>query len=92
MNRVSIGEIKAYLGLDGEEQNKLLAVFLSSAEHTVEKVLRKKIDSRTPEIVKTAILFIVWQLYFHRDNSEFKASEVESTVAVMLSDIRKKEF
>jgi hypothetical protein len=92
MNKVSLGEIKAYLGLDGEEQNKLLAVFLSSAEHLCEKVLRCSITARTPEIVKTAILFIVWQLYFHRDNAEFKAADIESTVAVMLSDIRKKEF
>ena len=92
MNKVSIGEIKAYLGLDGEEQNKLLAVFLSSAEHLCEKVLRKPIDETTPEIAKTAVLYCVWQLYFHRDNSEFKAADIESTVAVMLNDIRKKEF
>ena len=94
MNKVSIGEIKAYLGLDGEEQNKLklLAVLLSSAEHTVEKVLRKPIDETTPEIAKTAVLYCVWQLYFHRDNPEFKAADIESTVAVMLSDIRKREF
>lgn len=92
MNKVSIGEIKTYLGLDGEEQNKLLAVLLSSAEHTVEKVLRKRITEETPEVAKTAILFLVWQLYFHRDDAEFKIASLESTVAVMLSDIRRKEF
>jgi hypothetical protein len=93
MNKVSIGEIKAYLGLDGGGENdKLLAVFLASAEHTVEKVLRAPLTERTPEIAKTAVLYCVWQYYFHRDDSEFKASEVESTVAVMLSDIRKSRF
>jgi hypothetical protein len=92
MNKVSIGEVKAYLGVDGEEQNKLLAVFLTAAEHLCEKVLRCPITARTPEIVKTAILFIVWQLYFHRDEREFKASVLENTVAVMLSGIRKNKF
>jgi hypothetical protein len=92
MNKVTVGEAKRYLGLDGGEQDALLAVFLSAAEHTVEKVLRKPITEDTPEIVKTAVLYCVWQYYFHRDDSEFKASEIEGTVAVMLSDIRKQRF
>jgi hypothetical protein len=92
MNKVTLGEAKQYLGLDGEETNKILSVLLPSAEHIVGKVLRKPIDERTPEIVKAAVLYVVWQLYFNRDNGEFKASEIESTVAVMLSDLRKKEF
>lgn len=92
MNKVSLGELKMYLGIDGEEQNALLSVFNESAEHIVEKVLRKPITEETPEIVKTAILYIVWQLYFHRDDAEFKAAETESTVAVMLSDVRRQEF
>lgn len=92
MNNVTVGEAKRYLGIDGGEQDKLLAVFLSAAEHTVEKVLRAKIDRNTPEIVKMAVLYVVWQLYFHRDDGEFKASDIEATVAVMLSDIRKPRF
>ncbi len=92
MNKTTIGELKRCLGLDGVEQDKLLAVFLSSAEHLVEKVLRQPIDADTPEIVKTAILFTVWQFYFHRDNKEFDTAELESTLAVMLSDLRRKQF
>lgn len=92
MNKTTIGEIKQYLGLDGVEQDKLLAVFLSSAEHLVEKVLRKPIDESTPVIVKTAILFTVWQFYFHRDNIEFDTANLETTLAVMLSDLRGKQF
>jgi len=92
MNKITLTELKNYLGLDGNEQDKLLANFLSTAEHTVEKVLRKKITKRTPEIVRTAVLYIVWQLYFHRDDAEFKMSNIENTVAVMLSDIRRVEF
>ena len=98
------------MGLDaGEnENNKILAVLLSSAEHLVEKVLRRplsrvseanerhgaerSIATDTPETVKTAVLFTVWQLYFHRDNKEFDSAALETTLAVMLSDLRKKEF
>lgn len=87
-----MGEVKQYLGLDGEENNKLLAVILSSAEQLVEKVLRGPIVEDAPEIVKTAVLFTVWQLYFHRDNKEFDLAQLERTLAVMLSDLRKKEF
>ena len=92
MNKVTVAEVKRYLGLDGEEQNELLAAFLAAAEHTVEKVLRNPIDENTPEICRTAILYCVWQYYFHRDNDEFKANELENTLAVMLSDIRKAAF
>jgi len=94
MNKVTIGEVKQYLGLDagGGEDNKLLAVLLSSAEHLVEKVLRQPITEETPEIVKTAVLFTLWQLYFHRDNKEFDEAVLEKTLAVMLSDIRRVEF
>lgn len=92
MNKTTIGEVKRYLGLDGEEVNQILAVLLSAAEHLVEKVLRQPITKRTPEIVKTAVLFTVWQLYFHRDNKEFNSVGLETTLAVMLSDLRKKEF
>lgn len=92
MNKVTVSEAKRYLGLDGEEQDKLLAVFISSAEHLVEKVLRQTINENTPEIVKTAVLFTVWQMYFHRDNKEFDTAGIETTLAVMLSDLRRKEF
>lgn len=92
MNKTTVGEVKRYLGLDGEEVNQILVVLLSAAEHLVEKVLRQSITKRTPEIVKTAVLFTVWQLYFHRDNKEFDSAGLETTLAVMLSDLRKKEF
>jgi len=92
MNKVTIAEAKRYLGLDGEEQNALLSAFLKAAEHTVEKVLREPITEKTPEVARTAVLYVVWQYYFHRDDGEFRVNEVEKTVAVMLSDIRKARF
>jgi hypothetical protein len=92
MNRITVGDVKRYLGLDGEENNQVLAVLLPAAEHLVEKVLRKPIKKNTSEIVKTAVLFTVWQLYFHRDNKEFDPAGLENTLAIMLSDLRRKEF
>jgi hypothetical protein len=92
MSKVTIGEIKTYLGIDGEDYDKILSVFLDTAVHTVEKVLRRNITEDMSPVVKTAIMYIVWQLYFHRDEQEFKINEVEQTVAIMLSDIRKAEF
>ena len=92
MIQVTIGEIKTYLGIDGEDYDKILSVFLDTAVHTVEKVLRRNITEDMSPVIKTAIMYIVWQLYFHRDEQEFKINEVEQTVAIMLSDIRKAEF
>lgn len=92
MNKVTVAEVKRYLGLDGEEQNALLAVLLNAAEHTVEKVLRRPIDKDTPEICRAAVLYCAWQYYFHRDDVEFKATDMENTIAAMLSDIRKAAF
>lgn len=92
MGKISLDEVKNYLGLDGDEQNALLAIILSSAEHTVEKILRRPIRDFDCEIITNAVLITVWQLYFHRDNKELDYAELENTLAVMLSDLRKKEF
>ena len=92
MSKLGLGDVKAYIGLDGEEQNKLLSEFLEVAEHIVEKVLRDPIPDEVPPVVKIAVLFAVWQLYFHRDNKEFDTGNLEKTLAVMLSDLRRVEF
>jgi hypothetical protein len=92
MNRPTLGEVKGYLGLDGDEQNTLLSVLISSAVHLVEKVLRRPIAEDDGEVVKNAILFAVWQLYFYRDSTEFDAATLESKLATMLSDIRRVQF
>ena len=88
----TVGEVKRYLGLDGEEQNTLLEGFISAAKDTVEKVLRYKLCDDMPAIVNTAVKYYIWQLYFHRDGGEFDAAKIENTIAVMLSGIRKTAF
>lgn len=91
---INLEQLKNYLGVDGGEQDSLLSSFLRSAKYTVEKVLRQSIsDLETqPEIINTAVQYICWQLYFHRDATELKMNEIEKTVAVMLSDLRKEAF
>ena len=91
---VSLEQLKVYLGIDGEETDALLSDFLKSARHIVEKVLRRDIKEIEggPEIIKTAIYFICWQLYFHRNQSDFNMLEIEKTVALMLSDLRDSVF
>jgi hypothetical protein len=91
-NLPALGEIKQYLGLDGEEYDKLLSVFRDTAVALVEKCLRYKLSDTIPAEVKDAVLFIIWQLYFHRDNDEFHLCNIEKTVAAMLSDIRMQKF
>lgn len=91
---IGLEQLKTYLGIDGEEQNMLLSSLLRSAKHTVEKVLRKNLGSMEscPEIINTAVQFICWQMYFHRDAESFNMREIEKTVALMLSDLRESGF
>jgi hypothetical protein len=91
---ITLGKLKTYLGIDGGEQDALLSGFLESAKHIVEKVLRGSLDEMEvmPEIVGTAILFICWQMYFHRNSGDFNMREIELTAALMLSDLRKEAF
>ena len=91
---LSIEQLKIYLGIDGGEQDTLLSGFLKSARHIIEKVLRKDIASMEsrPEIINTAIQYICWQMYFHRNAGDFNMKEIEKTVALMLSDLREAGF
>lgn len=90
---VNLEQLKIYLGIDGEEQTLLLASFLKTAKHIVEKVLRAELDGiEYKPIIDTAIEYICWQLYFHRDGGDLKMPEIEKTVAIMLSDLREDRF
>ena len=91
---ISVEQLKTYLGVDGEECDALLSGFLRSARHIVEKVLRQDLNEmeQKPEIINTSIQFICWQLYFHRNQGDFNMLEIEKTVALMLSDLRKEAF
>ena len=91
---ISLEQLKVYLGIDGGDSDAVLSGFLRSAKHIVEKVLRKDLNEfeTKPEIINTAIQFICWQLYFHRNTGELNMSEIEKIVRLMLSDLREDAF
>ena len=91
---LSLEQLKVYLGIDGGDSDAVLSSFLRSAKHIVEKVLRKDLNEfeTNPEIINTAIQFICWQLYFHRNTGELNMGEIEKIVRLMLSDLREDAF
>jgi len=91
---ISLEQLKVYLGIDGGDSDAVLSGFLRSAKHIVEKVLRKDLNEfeTKPEIINTAIQFICWQLYFHRNTGELNMGEIEKIVRLMLSDLREDAF
>ena len=91
---LSLEQLKVYLGIDGGDSDAVLSGFLRSAKHIVEKVLRKDLNEfeTKPEIINTAIQFICWQLYFHRNTGELNMGEIEKIVRLMLSDLREDAF
>ena len=91
---ISLEQLKNYLGIDGGDCDAILSGFLRSAKHIVEKVLRKDLNEMEskPEIINTAIQYICWQMYFHRNAGDLNMREIERTVALMLSDLREAGF
>ena len=88
----TIGEIKVYLGIDGDFLDPLLADFINLAQEIIEKVLRYKLSEleEIPSTIKETAKYIVACYYNNRSNTNSK--DVENNVAVMLSEYRKKEF
>lgn len=88
----TIEEIKVYLGIDGEYLDSLLADLLNLAKNIIEKTLRYQLTEfeTIPATIKETAKFIVAAYYNGRDNTN--AREVENTVALLLSELRKKEF
>ena len=88
----TIDELKIYLGIDGGHLDPLLADFLRTAEDMVEKILRYPIGKLNPlpSIVKEALKYCVGVLYANRENADL--IQLERTLVVLLSALRKKEF
>jgi len=88
----TIEELKTYLGVDGSHLDSLLADFLNTAKELVEKVLRYQIAviNPTPDLVKEALKYSVAYLYTNRETANL--AELERTLSILLSSLRKKEF
>lgn len=72
---VTLDEAKDYLRVDGDEDNTLIAIFISAAEELCEDILRSPLAdfSVIPEIVKQSILYAVANLYEERENVDIKS-------------------
>lgn len=88
----TVEDIKLYLGIDGNWLDSLLADFLNLAKDIIEKVLRYKLTEldTIPPTIKECAKFIVSAYYTNREKTD--ARELENTVALMLSELRRKEF
>lgn len=89
---VSIEEAKLYLKVDGIEEDALITNFILSAEEICEGILRYSISTLTivPETVKQSVLFIVANMYEHRET--FQASSVLETVSRLLFAYRQESW
>lgn len=63
---ISIAELKAYLRIDGEEEDTLLATLLSVAKAHCEDYLKTVLPQEFPLPVKQAMLILVAHFYEQR--------------------------
>ena len=63
---VSVGEVKAYLRIDGEEDNILLATLLSVAKSHCEDYLQAPLPAEIPQPIKLAMLILIGHFYEQR--------------------------
>lgn len=88
----TVEEMKVYLGIDGEFLDSLLADFINFAKDIIEKVLRYSLDEfeSIPATIKETAKFIVSAYYNNREQTN--TNEIEKSVALLLSEYRRKEF
>ncbi len=88
----TVEEMKIYLGIDGEFLDSLLADFINLAKDIIEKVLRYSLTEfeTIPATIKETAKFIVSAYYNNREQTN--TNEIEKSVALLLSEYRRKEF
>ncbi len=88
----TVEEMKVYLGIDGEFLDSLLADFINLSKDIIEKVLRYSLSEfeTIPPTIKETAKFIVSAYYNNREQTN--TNEIEKSVALLLSEYRRKEF
>lgn len=79
----ALEEVKAYLRIDSEEENTLLAGLLLAAKEHCEDYLQAGLPSQMPTPVKQAMLILVGHLYEQR-----AGEDIPKVVYVLLSPYR----
>lgn len=67
---ISLQEIKQFLRIDGEEEDTLLATFLTVAKEHCENYLQVPLETELPSPVKHAMLLLVRHFYDERSGEE----------------------
>lgn len=67
---VTVEETKAYLRIDGTEEDELITRLIASAERLCLDTLRKEEPEETAAF-KMAVLFAVAYLYEHREDADY---------------------
>lgn len=67
-------DVKLYLRVDGDEEDTLIASFLSTAQELCEGILRYPLSEfeEIPETVKQALLYAVAVMYENREGANIK--------------------
>jgi uncharacterized phage protein (predicted DNA packaging) len=96
---LELREIKDFLRIDGDEEDKLLVSLSVTARELVEDVLRHRLDEyeKVPESVRQAMLIMVATLYEERQVSKSGKEGVGITDALdlvrrMLFSYRQERF
>ena len=89
---LTLEEAKAYLRVDSDFEDDLIASIAASAEAICMDVARLKADEfqACGAIAKTAVLYTVGYLYEHRDEADHKA--LTMTLRSLLMGIRREGF
>ena len=89
---ITLKEVKAYLRVDGDEEDMLITSFIIAAEEMCEGILRYPLDELTlgPETVKQAVFYIVGQLYENRE--QVPIDEILEVVKCLLFNFRKESW
>jgi uncharacterized phage protein (predicted DNA packaging) len=89
----TLDQIKAYVGIDGSENDSLLEDFKKTAVQMVEKILRLPLNDFAVEfhpVIKNAIQYAVAYMFLNRENGNL--NDLEVMLSKFLSHLRKSEF
>ncbi len=73
MPMVSLDDMKAWLRVEHDEEDELIASLLVQAKAAAEDFCRVSFDENAPEPAKLAVKLMVSHSYEHRDNTDIQA-------------------
>lgn len=89
---VTLEEMKQYLRVDYEDDDQLIASFITTAEQLCRDVLRmdEEVDLGNDEKVRTAVMYTVAYFYEHREEADHH--DLILTLRSLLFGSRKEAF